>query len=220
MVSPKLVDVKRRLEATLWEFGLPLYMLSDNGPPFGSHGLGRLSRLSVWLPRLGAQPVLIEPGRPDQNGRHERFHETLMAETASPPRATISAQQASLTRFQTIYNDDRPHEALGMRVPAELWDFSPRSMPATLLEHEYPEGFEARRVRSDGTMKWAGGRVFVGEAMTREMIGVEAIDEGLYHVHLGPKKLGSLHERSGTIVPWAGEPKAESVTHVPGHEET
>ena len=90
---PKLEDVKHRLEATFWRLGLPQFLLSDNGPPFASIGLGRLSRLSVWLLRIGVQPVFIEPGRPDQNGRHERFHETLKAETASPPRATVRAQQ-------------------------------------------------------------------------------------------------------------------------------
>ncbi len=145
--------------------------------------------------------MFIEPGRPDQNGRHERFHETLKAETASPPRATIAAQQAAFTRFQPIYNEERPHEALGMRVPAELYDFSPRSMPATLPEHSYPEQFEVRRVRRDGSMKWDGGYVFVGEAMTRERIGVQAVDDGVWHVHLGPLRLGVLHERSRTIVP-------------------
>jgi transposase InsO family protein len=77
LVAPKLEDVRYRLEATFREFGLPSFMLSDNGPPFGSRGLGGLSRLGVWLLRLGVQPIFIEPGRPDQNGRHERFHETL-----------------------------------------------------------------------------------------------------------------------------------------------
>jgi putative transposase len=93
MVSPKSEDVRRRLEETFAVFGLPRFMLSDGGPPFGSNGLGRLSRLGVWLVRLGVVPILIEPGRPDQNGRHERFHETLKAETASPPSGSIRAQQ-------------------------------------------------------------------------------------------------------------------------------
>ena len=85
------LDVKKRLESSFTQFGLPSCILSDNGSPFASRGLGRLSRLGVWLLRLGVRPVLIQPGRPDQNGRHERFHETLKAETASPPRSTSTA---------------------------------------------------------------------------------------------------------------------------------
>jgi transposase InsO family protein len=203
MVSPRLEDVQHRLEATFWRLGLPQFLLSDNGPPFASIGLGRLSRLSVWLLRLGVQPVFIEPGRPDQNGRHERFHETLKAETATPPRASIRAQQEAFNRFRTQYNEERPHEALGMRVPADLYAPSTRSMPICLPEHEYPDGFELRRVRRDGSIKWSGCFVFVGEAMAHETIGVEQVDDGRWHVHLGPMRLGVLHERSRTVLPLA-----------------
>lgn len=201
LVSPKLEDVRHRLEAVFWRVGLPRFMLSDNGPPFGSSGLGKLSRLGVWLMRLGVQPVLIEPGRPDQNGRHERFHETLKVETAMPPRASIRAQQDAFARFQKHYNEERPHEALGMRVPAQLYTPSPRPMTRHLPEHEYAASFETRRIRRDGTMKWAGGYVFVGEAFANECVGVEQTDEGRWCVHLGPMRLGVLHERSRTVLP-------------------
>lgn len=216
MVSPKLEDVKLRLEDAFWQFGLPNWMLSDNGPPFGSSGLGGLSRLGVWLLRLGVQPVFIQPGRPDQNGRHERFHETLKAETVNPPCATIPAQQRAFTAFQVIYNEERPHEALDMRTPAELYELSSRSMTATLPEHEYVDEFEVRRVRRDGSMKWAGSLVFVGEALRHEAVGLEPIDDGVWHVHLGPMRLGALHERSKTVVPLVDDADLPSVTHVPG----
>jgi len=216
MVAPKTADVKQRLEDAFRAFGLPRFMLSDGGPPFGSNGLGRLSRLGVWLVRVGVVPVLIEPGRPDQNGRHERFHETLKAETASPPRGSIRAQQASFDYFQQVYNEERPHEALAMKTPAEVYDLSPRQLPSVLPEHSYQDGFEERRVRSDGGIKWAGSQVFVGEAFRGEVVGVEAIDDGLWHVHLGPLRLGVLHGRSRTIVPL---PAGPSVTHVPGQAE-
>ncbi len=201
LVSPKLLDVKRWLERAFHSYGLPCSMLSDNGPPFASRGIARLSRLSVWLLRLGIDPVLIQPGRPDQNGRHERFHETLKAETAKPPRASIRAQQAAFARFQDIYNEERPHEALDMLMPAEIYEVSPRDMPANLPEHVYPDGHEVRRIRTDGSMKWSGRFVFVGEALRGELVGIEAIDDGVLHLHLGPKLLGALHERSGAIVP-------------------
>jgi transposase InsO family protein len=212
MVSPKSMDVKRQLESAFASFGMPNFMLSDGGPPFGSNGLGRLSRLGVWLVRAGVIPVLIEPGRPDQNGRHERFHETLKAETASPPSASIRAQQASFDRFQSSYNEERPHEGLGMRVPAEVYDLSPRKLPETLPEHQYESGIELRSVRTDGSIKWGGANVFVGEAYAGEVVGLEAVDDGLWQVRLGRLRVGTLHERSRTIVPLEG-----GVTHVPGH---
>lgn len=218
MVAPKLPDVKLRLEEAFWTFGLPSVMLSDNGPPFASTGLGRLSRLGVWLLRLGVLPVFIEPGRPDQNGRHERFHETLKAETASPPRATVRAQQTAFTYFRTEYNEERPHEALGMKVPGEVYELSPRQMPAVLPEHQYPPGFEVRRVRPDGSMKWAGKMLFIGEALAGEHVGIEQLDDRTRHLHLGPLRLGVIHERTKTVVPLAEWADLEGVTHVPGHE--
>lgn len=201
MVSPQLEDVKYRLQSVFWRVGLPNFMLSDNGPPFGSNGLGRLSRLGVWLLRLGVRPVLIEPGRPDQNGKHERFHETLKAETATPPRASIRAQQAAFTQFQKIYNEERPHEALGMCVPADMYRPSRREMPFSLPEHEYPSGFEVRRVRRDGSIKWSSGYVFVGEAMAGELVGLQRGEDDHMRVHLGPMQLGVLNERVRTVLP-------------------
>lgn len=211
MVGPKQEDVRQRLELTFHAFGLPKFMLSDGGPPFASCGLGRLSRLSVWLVRLGVMPIVIEPGRPDQNGRHERFHETLKAETASPPSGSIPAQQVAFNRFQNVYNEERPHEALGMKTPAEVYELSTRQMPSTLPQHEYAAGLEVRSVRPDGAIKWAGEHIFVGEAFAGEHLGISAVDDGIWHVHLGPLRLGVLHQRSRTVVP------LQPVTHVPGH---
>jgi len=201
MVSPKLEDVKRALESCFWSRGLPRFMLSDNGPPFASNGLGKLSRLSVWLLRLGVQPLLIEPGRPDQNGRHERFHETLKLETATPPRASIRAQQAAFVRFQKIYNEERPHEALAMKTPSDVYRPSPREMSFGQAEHEYASGVEVRRVRRDGSVKWASGYVFLGEAMASELVGLKATEGERWDVHLGPMHVGVLHTRTRTVMP-------------------
>ena len=201
MVSPKTGDVKQRLEEAFWQFGLPRAILSDNGTPFASGGIGGLSRLSVWLLRLGVRSLRIEPGKPAQNGKHERFHETLKAETAMPPRATIGAQQAAFSRFQTIYNEERPHEALGMKVPAELYDFSPRRMPDKLPEHSYASDMELRRVRTDGSIKWAGKMLFVGEALEGEVVGLRQVTDDAWSMHLGPLALATLHERSRVLMP-------------------
>lgn len=103
------------------EFGLPQRIRTDNGVPFATPTLARLSRLSAWWVRLGILPDLIEPGRPDQNARHERFHRTLKAETTRPAAATRRAQQRRFTRFCAEYNEDRPHEALGFATPASLY---------------------------------------------------------------------------------------------------
>jgi len=205
MVSPKLEDVKLRLEGLFEEQGLPAAMLSDTGPPFASQGLGRLSRLGVWLVRLGVRPIFIEPGHPEQNGRHERFHETLKTETATPPRVSVRAQQAAFDRFRVHYNEERPHEALGMLVPSDLYKPSKRSMPSFLAEHEYPDHYEVRRVRKDGAMKWGGGFIFVGEAMAGELVGVEPRDDDHWRVHLGVMPLGVVHERSRTVLPLCAE---------------
>ncbi len=201
MVSPKLEDVQDRLHRKFWELGKPRYMLSDNGPPFGARGIGGLSRLGVWLLRLGIQPVFIEPGHPEQNGRHERFHATLKAETASPPRKSIRAQQGAFDRFRAHYNEERPHEALDMRAPAELYAPSERRMPIKLPEHEYADDIEVRRVRHDGSIKWANELIFIGEALAGELVGLECVDGGHRHLHLGPLRLGVLHERSKTVMP-------------------
>ena len=217
LVAPKLEDVRQRLEALFWKQGLPKFMLSDNGPPFASQDLGKLSRLGVSLVRLGVQPIFIEPGRPDQNGRHERFHETLKAETAMPPRASVRAQQDAFDSFRSQYNTERPHEALDMRTPAQPYAPSPRKMPMSLPDHEYASGLEARRVRRDGSIKWAGGFLFIGEAMAHEIVGLEPVDDGRWHVHLGPMRLGVLHERSRTVTPIGEAEDQPSVTHVPGH---
>lgn len=201
MVAPKLEDVRRRFEIVFKELGLPKFILSDNGPPFGSHGVAGLTRLGVWLLRLGIQPIFIEPGHPEQNGRHERFHETLKAETASPPRASIRAQQAAFNRFRAIYNDERPHEALAMQTPSDVYTSSERSMPSVLPEHEYPDGFETRRIRGDGSMKWKQGLVFVGEALIGEHVGLELREDGHWLIHLGPMRMGVLNERTRTVLP-------------------
>lgn len=176
-------------------------MWSDNGPPFAAQGLGGLSRLGAWLLKLGVQPVFIEPGRPDQNGRHERFHETLKAETASPPRQSMRAQQAAFDRFQVEYNEERPHEALDMQTPFDVYEISPRLMPTRLEDHEYPSDHEVRRVRSDGSIKWKGSYMFVGEALASELIGLTETENGAWHLQLGPMLLGVLHERSRTVLP-------------------
>ncbi len=131
--------VRPLMEATFREYGLPTRILSDNGPPFASTGLAGLSRLSVWWIRLGIQLQRIDPGHPEQNGRHERMHRTLKAETATPPERNLRAQQRAFDRFRQIYNQERPHESLAMATPASVYQPSWRPYPERLPELEYPD---------------------------------------------------------------------------------
>src|SRR6266516_1181823 len=185
-------------------YGLPERIRTDNGAPFASNALGRLSTLSVWWVRLGIRPELIEPAQPEQNGRHERMHKTLKAETARPPRRTLAAQQRRFDWFRHRYNDERPHEALGQRLPASLYHASPRPYPATLLPITYPGHYEVRRVSRNGGIRW-GSRWVNGSHVLAELdVGFEEIDDGLWEVYFGPVWLGRLHETTCRIVDHLG----------------
>src|SRR5256885_7950006 len=119
-------------------YGLPHAIRTDNGPPFASTGLGGLSRLAVWWIRLGIVPERIMPGRPDQNGRHERMHRTLKAEAANPPRPSFVTQQRAFDQFLKEYNEVRPHEALAQQTPASAYQKSNRPYPKRLPDIDYP----------------------------------------------------------------------------------
>lgn len=177
------------------EYGLPKRLRTDNGVPFAGAGLARLSTLSVWLLRLGVLPELIEPGKPQQNGRHERMHKTLKAETTQPPAANLAAQQRRFDTFRQEFNELRPHEALGMKPPARVHQPSPRRMPDKLPALEYPQHFEVRYVSANGGMRWHKQWVNVTSALVGQYIGLEGIDDGIWDVYFGFKKIGRLHER-------------------------
>ena len=201
LTLPKLEDVQECFVGVFREFGLPDVILSDNGTPFGSTGIAGLTRLSVWFIRLGILPTRIEPGKPQQNGRHERFHLTLKQETAAPPRQTIRAQQLAFTKFRRTYNEERPHEALDMRTPAEIYEPSTRAFPSKLAELEYPDGAEVRRVRENGSFKWHGRSVSLGKALRGQDVSLDSVGDGTFEVHFGPLRLGTFHEASGVVIP-------------------
>lgn len=177
------------------QYGLPSRIRTDNGVPFAAPTLGRLSRLSVWWIKLGVMPELIEPGKPQQNGRHERMHRTLKDETTHPPAFNIRAQQRKFNSFRREFNDERPHEALDMSTPGQLHQTSPRTMPDKLPAIEYPERFERRYVSANGGMRWSKQWVNVTSALAGEYVGLEEVDDGQWDVFFGPLKLGRLHER-------------------------
>ena len=181
------------------EFGLPRIIRTDNGAPFATTAIGRLSRLSVWWIRLGIFPELIQPGRPSQNGRHERMHKTLEQETTRPPAATIVGQQRRFNRFMHAFNTERPHEALGQETPASLYSSSPRPFPSRLPKVEYPEHFEKRLVSRNGGFRWVTQRVPITHTLQEQYVGLEEVDDGIWDVYFGSVRLGQMDERTYKI---------------------
>ena len=203
MPDTKDAPVRAVMEAAFREYGLPVAIRSDNGPPFASRGIGGLSRLSVWWLKLGIVAERIEPGQPQQNGRHERMHLTLKGETACPPARTLRAQQSRFDAFRREFNDSRPHEALGQRYPGELYAGSPRryrDRPTV----EYGRGMEVRSVKGNGVLNWRGQVVFLGEALAREQVGLAEVADGCWGVYFGRQLLGIVDEPARKVVD-AGE---------------
>lgn len=177
------------------EWGLPRRIRTDNGTPFAAASLGRLSQLSVWWLKLGILPELIQPGKPQQNGRHERMHKTLKDETTRPAAGNRSAQQRRFNSWGREFNTIRPHEGVDMSKPAQLQHASPRAMPDKLLPMEYPDRFEVRYVSANGGIRWKKDWVNVTSALKGEYIGLEQVDDDEWDVYFGIKRLGRLHER-------------------------
>jgi putative transposase len=212
-----LIDVAFR------EFGLPRVMRSDNGPPFASTGAGGLSRLAVRLIKAGVVPERIAPGKPHENGRHERMHRTLKDEAMQPPAHDARAQQRRFDAFRRTFNEERPHEALGQAVPADHYRPSERRYSGHLREPDYADDEEVRRVRSSGEIKWRGERIFVSEALVGEPVGLAELADGSWAIRYGPVELGVIDVAGRFRRLAAGarpkpqpQPPGQSVTHVPG----
>lgn len=187
-------------ERAFREYGLPRVIRTDNGNPFASSSaLAGLSRLSVRWIKLGIALERIQPGHPEQNGRHERMHRTLKAETARPPAANAKGQQEFFDRFRQEYNEQRPHEALGQIPPSELYQASPRAYPDRLPQPEYPSHYEVRSVSRGGEIKWRGKFLFLSEALGGERVGLEEYEDGLWAVYLSALQLGRFDERERKI---------------------
>jgi transposase InsO family protein len=178
------------------EYGLPAAIRTDNGSPFASTGVTALTKLSVWFIKLGIVPERIEPGHPEQNGRHERMHRTLKEETATPPKATLTEQQKTFNAFKQEYNYVRPHEALGMETPASLYEPSPRILPRVIEPPEYDTSvYEVRKVTGIG-ISWFNRRHFlVSRALAGEHIGLRYLGKSVWVVRFCFLDLGILDMR-------------------------
>jgi transposase InsO family protein len=187
------------LEAAFRELGLPERLRSDNGPPFASTGAGGLSRLAVKVIKAGVELERIAPGKPQQNGRLERLHLTLLQDTASPPARSLREQLDRLRAFQLSYNEERPHQALANDTPAEHYAPSPRRFDGVLREPGYAADHEVRRVRSNGEIKWRGSLVHINGALAGEPVGLAEAADGDWHVSYAQVALGVIAPGSNRL---------------------
>jgi transposase InsO family protein len=180
--SPCHEDTRKWFEWAFRKYGLPASIRTDNGTPFVGRSITGLSRLSVWWIMLGIRHERIECGKPQQNGRHERMHRTLKEETATPAMAEMNQQQMRFEEFRREYNDERPHEALGMNTPSSVYEASRMCYPEKVLEPQYDEGVDVRKVRDGGEIKFLGTYYFLSEVLAGQHVGLTEIHEGCYEV--------------------------------------
>lgn len=195
LADPDTKHVRSVLDSAFLEFGLPAAIRSDGGPPFASTGPARLTELSVWLLKLGLRVEIIAPGKPQQNGRLERLHRTLKAETASPPEPDLAAQQRRFDVWRREYNHERPHDALNLRRPASIYASSTRTYPHRYVQIPY-DPFTTRIVRIDklGFIRWRRRKILISSALKNEEIELDAQSDGTWNVKWGAIPLGWLDE--------------------------
>ena len=188
-------------ERTFKEFGLPQRIRTDNGVPFASaHALYGLSKLSVWWLRLGIQIERIKPGHPQQNGRHERMHLTLKKDATKPAAPNVLQQQARFDAFITQYNQDRPHQALGMKVPADLYTRSPRVYRG-LEDLTYPFHDQTIAVTHCGRICFKGRKVNFSQVFAGQNVGVTQVGERIWLVTFMQYDLGYFDDETCRLEP-------------------
>ena len=193
--------VKGVMEAAFRENGLPVAIRSDNGAPFVTAAPAGLSQLSIWWTKLGIRHERIEPGKPTQNGRHERFHLSLIKDRLEWEVAwDWKLQQSLFVAYRKEFNEQRPHEALGMKTPGEVYEPSVRIYSGRAPEMEYEERYRVRRVNEGGTFLWEGERIGISKVLKGEWIGLLESEDDLYEVYFGPVLLGWFDAVSGIFV--------------------
>jgi putative transposase len=181
------------------EYGLPKRIRTDNGVPFASNALARLSQLSVWFIKLGIYPELIEPGKPYQNGVHERMHRTLKQEATIPPASSLKGQQRKFDAFREEFNQERLHEAIGMKRPGEIYQASERKMPKRIETYDYPAHFLVRWVSRSGTIRVFHKQVFVSNTLCEDYVGLEEVADGVYDLYFCFYQIGRYGLKTNKI---------------------
>jgi putative transposase len=188
-------------ERTFKEFGLPRVIRTDNGVPFASaHAIYGLSKLSVWWLRLGIQIERIKPGHPEQNGRHERMHLTLKREATKPAAANVLQQQARFDAFVTQFNQERPHQALEMKVPADVYARSPRVYRG-LEDLTYPFHDQTITVTHCGRICFKGQKVNLSHVFAGQNVGVTQVGERIWLVSFMHYDLGYFDDETCRLEP-------------------
>lgn len=190
----------KSFEKVFCDYGLPDVIRTDNGPPFASTGLGGLTRLSIWFLKLGIMPERIEPGCPEQNGRHERMHRTLKEGIKINLKYSLKKQQSWFDHFRKEFNNERPHQALKSKTPAAIHTHSTRSFPQVIPEITYPDSFMVRQVKTNGTIKYQGKCYYVSELLHGEPMGLQLIDDERAIVYFSRLKLGIVDVRLEKII--------------------
>lgn len=190
------------------EHGLPDVIRTDNGSPFASSAVTGLTRLSAEWTRFGIRHERIDPGVPQQNGCHERFHLTLK-EAMRPAEASQDAQQRRFDRFRHDYNSERPHEALGQKPPASLYVNSPRPLPSRIPEPVYPAEAAVRKVRSNGEIKWKGDLIYIADILAGDAIAVSETEQGQWQVNFYDRPIGLIDPKTKTLKPIKPKPKPQ-----------
>lgn len=193
--TQSIAATRREFMRIFAKHGLPERIRCDNGSPFGGGGPTGLTRLSAWWIKLGIEVEFITPGRPCENGAHEQFHRVYKAEVAAGPERTLKAQQQRSVLWLRHYNHARPHQALGMKRPADLLERNRRRMPQRLRAWKYPQDWERCWVKSNGEISWRGVRRYAGEAFGRDYVGLKPMRAGAWWVYFGPVLVGELHEK-------------------------
>lgn len=194
ILDPNGIEVQRVFDSAFREFGLPVAIRSDNGPPFASTGPGGLTHLNVWWLRLGIRLERIQPGKPQQNGRQERFHRSLKLDV--PPQANVHAQQRAFDFYRREYNEERPHEALSLTPPATVYVTSRVAYPRPLLRPDGLAGAGGHECRADGNgcIEWRKRKVFISNALSGEYLVLEPDEGARWAVSFGPLLLGHIDE--------------------------
>jgi putative transposase len=198
LLRPTGENVRFVLESAFQEFGLPVAMRSDNGPPFAATSFTGLTALSVWWIQLGIRLDRTEPGSPQQNGRLERLHRTLQQDVCDAPEDHVHAQQIAFTGWRTMYNDERPHEALDMKRPADIYTPSARPYPDRIEPPAYGDT-TTRRVQGNGQVAFDGWNVNLSTALTGHEVAFRETGDGVWELRFCDHILGNLDVRTGTI---------------------
>lgn len=184
------------------EYGLPEVIRTDNGTPFASQGLAGLTKLSAWWLRLGIKHQRTEPAHPEQNGCHERMHRTLKAETTRPAGRNSLQQQERFDAFRREFNEERPHEALDMQRPAQVYKRSERPLAAPLPELAYPLHDDVLEVSRGGHIRLPRGRsCFLSYALVGQPVGLREQPDGRWLVTFVALDLGTYDPRNGAFEP-------------------